>query len=228
MRLERGGSAAAGSLIITIPYAVSDGVFGGGSLELDSEDSSRAHRCTRSAARQGSALAALLLAVICWLAAAGWLWLWFWLCCAASPTRPLPHPLTTPTPTACRAICPEEASVSISSQAVRPWFDVCCRRRLYMPAVSLPLLPALQSALCATPCVAASLLRPCNSTCRLPPHYLTPYIHPLSVIIPTCPRPTSCALLPSTAPPSPWPARYTSNREAMFTTCAHGRPTVPC
>ena len=144
---------------------------------------------------------------------------------------------STPSPTACRAICPEgrpclsRLVVSLSlCLSVCPWFDECCRRRLYMPAVSL--LPLTSRAVVRPLCYALCyrqlvlLLQPDNSVSSIP-HTFTCTLQQLY-----CTRPKPCALLPSTDQPLPWPARYTTtttyNREAMFSDCAHGRPTVPC
>ena len=149
---SRGGSLSPSSC--HAHHVVSDGVFSG-SLEAHPK-----HPPVLT-----GALAVLLLSassrIYCSLLSAGWLLAPLALAllrCSglagtgASPTRPLPLPLLVRychthscTPTACRAICPEEeASVSISSclsVCPCPCLDEC--RRLYMPAVSLPLLPAL-------------------------------------------------------------------------------------
>jgi hypothetical protein len=168
----------------------------------------------------------------CWLA--GWL---APLALALALALLLQGWLPTPSPTACRAICPEgrpclsRLVVSVSlCLSVCPWFDECRRRRLYMPAVSL--LPLTSRAVVRPLCYALCsrqlvlLLQLDNSVSSIPHTYTCTLLHPYYT------RPKSCALLPSTAPTSTWSSRYTTittyNREAMFSNCAHGRPTVPC
>lgn len=180
-------------------------------------------------------LAALLLLARCLLA--GWLagWLLAPLALAllfragtgtgASPTRPRPHPLPLPLPR------PAAPSVPRRRPCLSRRVCLSLLRRASAAASTCPQSHCLYFPRCSPPFVLRLVLPPAacptatRPVCFLPN---TPYIHPLPIIIPTYTRPTSCALLSSTAPPPPWPARYTSNREAMFTTCAHGRPTVPC
>jgi hypothetical protein len=166
----------------------------------------------------------------CWLAGwLLWLWLWLWRCCSrAGFPHPRPRPAAPSVPRGVRVYLVSSClSLCLS---VCPWFDECRRRRLYMPAVSL--LPLTSRAVVRPLCYALCsrqlvlLLQLDNSVSSTPHTYTCTLLHPYYT------RPKSCALLPSTAPTSTWSSRYTTittyNREAMFSNCAHGRPTVPC
>lgn len=158
--------------------------------------------------------------------------------CLVRPPVPLalalPHSLPPPTPTACRANSPE-ASVSIStppppsSCAHQP---VCVSVPGLTCAASLcPQSHCLPFPRCSPPFVLRRVLpRALVAAATRPVCFLDP-IPTVHTPTPSTVARTSCALLPSTAPPSPWPARYTpntSNCEAMSSNCAHGRSTVPC
>ena len=209
------------------------------------EASSRAHRCTCSDALFVSALAGSVGALLSLYCSAGWLWLWLWLCCSragwllAATTHPptLPYPLPLPLP------LPRPAAPSVPRGGVRVYLVSSVRTLSLVYLVPPPLyarsLTLLYFPRCSPPFVLRLVLRlvlppatcSCNSTTLFPQSPI-PYIHTCILLYYTYTHLKPCALLPSTDQPLPWPARYTTtttyNREAMFSDCAHGRPTVPC
>jgi hypothetical protein len=160
-------------------------------------------------------LAALCCAV---LFSAGSLWLWRYLCCAAITHTHHPR-LAAP-------------SVQGGVRVYLLCTSACVSLLWPLPPFICPQSHTLVFPRCSPPFVLRCVLRQLVAAATRPVCFLELIhtIHTPTPALSTTAR-TSCALLPYTAPPSPWPARYpttSSNREAMSTNCAHVPPTVPC